>query len=269
LYHWVRTREATIDLTFSEIEIANERALDRTAAGARMTFGLGPAIGGGNRGVRSREIFNALQPGLRGYRWARQVHGIEVAVIGREADGGVTESACVGSCDAMVTDQRGVGLMVWTADCVPVLLEGPGVVAAIHSGWRGTAADIVRVVIRRLESEYGVTPDQLSAALGPAITGPHYEVGHDVVDSLRSIGIGGDEWLRGNHVDLRLFLAARLGQLGVPHESIGVIGPCTFSTTSLASYRRDGSDAGRQFSLVYLRRGEEGATGDVGRRPRS
>ncbi len=269
LYHWVRMMEGNINTTFSEIEIAGERALSRTTGGVRMAFGLGPATAGERSELRSLEILKALHPEIQGLRWGRQVHGSEVAVVANEAGVGVTGSVCVGSCDAFVTAEAGVGLMVWTADCVPILLGGPGVVAAIHSGWRGTAADIVGVVLRRLERDYGVSPDQLWAALGPAISGTHYEVGPEVIAALETLGLESDEWRRRDRVDLRLFLASRLRQLGVDGGSIGVIGPCTYSSPHLASYRRDGNEAGRQFSLIYRRDGDVEAAGDGARCPRS
>lgn len=253
LYHWARIGEGNIGSLFSEIDIAGEQALSRRVERSQMTFGLGPAHTGRKPELRARELLTALGSDLLGLRWGHQVHGSDVVVIGSESDGSLTGTGCVGSCDALVTDQPGVGLVVWTADCVPVLLEGPGVVAAIHSGWRGTAADIVGVVIHRLEREFGVTSGQLYAALGPAISGLHYEVGPEVIDALGSIGSDSEDWRRDDHIDLRLLLADRLRQLGVRRESIGIIGPCTFSTACLASYRRDGDSAGRQFSLVYLR----------------
>lgn len=261
--------EGNIEAEFSDVEIAGERALRCTTREVQMAFGLGPAFAGESAEQRSRQLLEALGPDLRCLRWGRQVHGREIAVVTHGADPGAEAMDCVGSCDALVTADLGVGLMVWTADCVPILLEGPGVVAAIHSGWRGSAADIVGAVLRKLERKYGVTPDQLRAALGPAISGAHYEVGPEVIDALTSVGVEGDEWRRRERVDLRLFLSGRLHQLGVSRGSIGVIGPCTLSSPSLASYRRDGSSAGRQFSMIYRRGGGDGAAGDCDRRPRS
>lgn len=254
MYHWVRDREGTIGIRFEEKAVAGNPVLECTSDQSRMFFGLGPALGAGQAENRSCEILAALGSDLEGLRWGRQVHGCEVTVIDGVSNGGLAGTACIGSCDALITARPGVGLMVWTADCVPLLLEGPGVVAAIHSGWRGTASDIVGVVVGRIEAEYGISAERISVALGPAISGQHYEVGPEVVEALESIDSGYGVWRWDDHVDLRLFLAGRLRRLGVPKESITIVGPCTFSTASLASYRRDGDAAGRQFSLVFLRR---------------
>lgn len=253
MYHWVGVGEAAITHQFSHIEVGGERAVGCTAEDFRMVFGLGPAHPDTTPETRCRKLLTALETDLVGLRWGRQVHGNGVVVIDSAPEGALTGVAGVGSCDALVTDRPGVGLVVWSADCVPVLLAGPGVVAAIHSGWRGSAADIVGVVVRRLELSFGVTADQLVAALGPAISGAHYEVGPEVVEALESVGSGTVDWRRGDHVDLRLFLAGRLCRLGVPRESIGIVGPCTYSTPGLASFRRDGDAAGRQLSVVSLR----------------
>jgi YfiH family protein len=150
-----------------------------------------------------------------------------------------------------VAAARGLGLMVWTADCVPVLMAGDGAVAAVHAGWRGCAADIVGVALRRLAAEHGVAAERLDVALGPAISGPAYPVGPEVVDALGRLGLDPSGWNDKGRVDLRAFLAARLSALGVAPERIERVGPCTASTPGLASFRRDGAAAGRQWSLVY------------------
>jgi YfiH family protein len=165
----------------------------------------------------------------------------------RKLDG----AACVGSCDALITAEPGLGLLVWTADCVPVLLAGGGVVAAVHAGWRGTAADVVGAAVKRFHDEYGIAAEMIHGSLGPAISGPAYPVGDEVIEALRKLGIEDRLWRRDCHVDLRALLAARLAQLGLCRQRIEIVGPCTASTPWLASYRRDGEAAGRQWSMIY------------------
>jgi YfiH family protein len=269
LYHWVRAREGSIDDGYSEIGIAGELALEHSLGDTRMLFGLGPAAGGEAADDRSLRLLDALGPGVRWLCWGQQVHGRAVASIASEPGRPLAGSGCVGRCDALMTGEPGLGLIVWTADCVPILLHGEGVIAAVHSGWRGTAADVVGAVVHRFAVEFGVPADRLKAHLGPAISGPRYEVGPEVIEALEATGLHNHGWRQGNHVDLRMLLAARLRELGLLPDSIGVIGPCTSSSAELASYRRDGAAAGRQFSLIY----RELAAGDIpedpARRPRS
>src|SRR5262249_7281140 len=89
---------------------------------------------------------------------------------------------CVGEGDALVTNQSGVALSVRTAHCFPILLAGPehGAVAAIHAGWRGTAAGIVIRTLERMCREFDTDPRNVVAAVGPGIGACCYQVGQDV-----------------------------------------------------------------------------------------
>jgi copper oxidase (laccase) domain-containing protein len=118
----------------------------------------------------------------------------------------------------------------------------------VHAGWRGAAGGIaVRAVdLIRNTNPVGAAIDVF---LGPAVSGPRYQVGGEVIEALRSHGVAEDLWLDGRHVDLRNFLAGQLERWGV--TSVVPIGGCTVESADLASYRRDGERAGRQWSLVY------------------
>ena len=216
-----------------------------------MLFGLGPPLDSSPVERRAQRVLEVLRPAVGGVRWGQQVHGRLIASLASEPGQPLEGAACVGRCDALITAEGGLGVLVWTADCVPILLAGGGVVAAVHSGWRGSAADIVGATVRRFASEYGVAPGSLRAALGPSISGPAYPVGREVIDALGRLGLAETGWRDADRVDLRMFLAARLESLGLPRCRIETVGPCTASTPELASYRRDGTAAGRQWSLVY------------------
>jgi len=89
-------------------------------------------------------------------------------------------------CDALATNAPNILLAVKTADCVPVLLADAttGAFAAVHAGWRGTAASIVPAAIARLQLEYGTKPADMRAAIGPAALGCCYEVGRNSKNAL-------------------------------------------------------------------------------------
>jgi YfiH family protein len=76
--------------------------------------------------------------------------------------------------------------MVFSADCVPILLHDPirNVVGAIHAGWRGTAENIAGDTVRKMVSEFGCAPGEISAAIGPCISKCCYETDRDVVSAL-------------------------------------------------------------------------------------
>jgi YfiH family protein len=179
----------------------------------------------------------------------RQVHGRTVRhfddVVAGETQG-----------DGLVADRPGCSVGVWTADCVPVHLVAPRhkVAAAIHCGWRGTAAGILPEALALLRERWNVAPRDLEAALGPAIGGCCYEVGGEVRDAF--VARVGDalsrcafEARQGRlHLDLRTFLAAELATLGI--IEVERVGPCTGCRPDLLhSYRKQGGP-GRQLSWI-------------------
>ena len=110
----------------------------------------------------------------------RQVHGAAVARV-RAGD----DPAAIAriEADALITDDPGVALGVFVADCIPALIVDPrtGAVAAAHAGWRGTVAGVLPAVVRALVDELGARPDDLRVVLGPAIGPCCFEVGAEVV----------------------------------------------------------------------------------------
>lgn len=146
-----------------------------------------------------------------------------------------------------MTTVRGQIVAVRVADCVPVLLEGPGVVAAIHAGWRGTAGDIVRKVIEALQQRLGIPADRLKAAVGPAIGRECYEVSPQVLEQLASVAPPGLDWYSGQMADLRALNLGILRDAGVQAE---MVGGCTRCEPGLWSHRRDGAAAGRQVGAI-------------------
>lgn len=225
--------------------VGRDRALVRMIGPATMVFALGPARGAAKEPSRLEAIIDDEVTALR---HCHQVHGRTIHRIETDTD----PVAEIGPGDGLITTDPGVGLLVWTADCVPVLLAAGGVAAAVHAGWRGCAADVVGAAVEGMRHEHGCSPDRLHVALGPSVCGACYEVGCEVPEALRRFDLDEAGWLDGNHVDLRGFLTARLEALGVPVENIETVGGCTVESPDLASYRRDGEAAGRQWSMVFL-----------------
>lgn len=189
--------------------------------------------------VLARLPIDASAPAL-----VSQVHGI--ALLEAHAPG------LVGEADAVFTTQRGLPIAVRTADCVPVLLVGDDVVAAVHAGWRGAAAGIVPGVVSALRAR-GLAAG-LQAAIGPAMSGERYEVGPEVVRAFRDAGVPDGSFLvrppgaRKDHVDVKAAVAWQLGAAGV--ANVETLAHCTFSDPGLHSWRRDGAAAGRQAAVV-------------------
>jgi YfiH family protein len=233
------------------IEICDEWVLPIEAAGARMLFAFGPPAPWRTPEERMQGLLDSPKISVDCIRWGEQVHGRVIASLASGHGIPVGGAACVGRCDALISADMGVGLAVWSADCVPILMTGGDVIASVHSGWRGAVADVGGAIVRRFTVEYGISPRNLRAVLGPAISGDRYEVSQSVIDSLAFFDLDERRWRSGNRVDLRGFLTARLEDLGLDLGAIRSVGPCTASTPELASYRRDGINAGRQWSMIY------------------
>lgn len=128
----------------------------------------------------------------------------------------------LGEGDALVTNLPGLALSVRTADCYPILLADARhrAVAAIHAGWRGTAAQIVIKALEKMESEFGTEPDHTFAAIGPGIGVCCYEVGEDVS---KQFGFA----VR-TPLDLGSENRKLLESAGVPAQNIQALDVCTF-----------------------------------------
>ncbi len=126
----------------------------------------------------------------------RQIHSDVIHVVGA-ADVPQGEQAPKG--DALITREPGVLLVVQTADCIPILLADTKnrAIAAIHSGWRGTAQRIAEKTLGRMQMEFGTRPQDVVAALGPGIGGCCYEVGHEVVKEFSAKFPQAREWFAG------------------------------------------------------------------------
>ena len=116
----------------------------------------------------------------------RQTHSDIVRAVGRSDCNGCFHRDYP-ECDALVTNDPGVALMVFTADCTPILFHDPvtGAVGAAHAGWRGTASAIAAKVVAVMGREFGARPEDIRAAIGPNIGKCHFETDADVPDAMR------------------------------------------------------------------------------------
>jgi len=110
-----------------------------------------------------------------------QVHGTHIRVI-TGYDRGKLFKPEPEQADGLMTWTPGVALMVFTADCVPILLCDPvkKAVAAIHAGWRSTATDIAGIAVRQMVEEFASSPADIRAAIGPCISKCCFETDPDV-----------------------------------------------------------------------------------------
>lgn len=162
-----------------------------------------------------------------------QVHGTEVR-IAHESDRQIIGAERGFEADGLVTNIKGLPLMIYIADCVPVLLcdEAAQVIAAVHCGWKSSVADILGVAVGKMQA-LGAHAEDIKAAIGASIGRCCFECDDDVPEAV-SRYLGGDTEglfdLKPNgktHVDLRGANVRRLLQLGLKAENIDVSEECT------------------------------------------
>lgn len=169
---------------------------------------------------------------------AKQVHGNRIVVHGTAWEGWLR----VDGADGHLAMERGTGLGVTIADCVPVFLAHPGgAVALLHSGWRGTVARIVEHAIAALEQR-GAPAHELRMHLGPSICGGCYEVSPDVHLELTGRAVSAPSC-----VDLRAIIADHARAAGVRH--ISTSSWCTRCHNDRFYSHRAG-DPGRQVAVI-------------------
>lgn len=166
----------------------------------------------------------------------RQVHGDTVHVVGP----GDLDAAEPPEADALVTAERGVGLLTRVADCVPVVLADParGVLGAVHSGRRGTALGVAAAAVEAMRA---LGAEEVVAWIGPAICGSCYEVPAamqaEIADRVPE-AVATTRWGTPG-LDLRAGVAAQLTAAGCRVHRAPAVPLCTYEDARLPSHRRD------------------------------
>ena len=130
-------------------------------------------------------------------------------------------------CDGLVTNTPGLALMIYTADCTPLLFHDPvtGAVGAAHAGWRGTAAAIGAKTVAAMVEHFGCRPGDIRAAIGPNIGQCHFETDSDVPQAmLAAFGPEAEPFIRAAgdkfYLDLKQINALSLRRAGLRHIEI-------------------------------------------------
>jgi YfiH family protein len=165
----------------------------------------------------------------------------------------------IGEGDALLEDAPGAVVAVRTADCIPILLidERRRAVAAVHAGWRGTAAGIAQRALEAMRERFGTDAGDVHAAIGPGIGECCFEVGPEVAaifgSAVTAVGrndMGNDRV----HIDLAAENRRQLLEAGVTGERIYASNLCTKCLSGdFHSFRRDREAAGRLFSFAGIR----------------
>jgi copper oxidase (laccase) domain-containing protein len=120
---------------------------------------------------------------------AQQVHGNEIGVVNSTVNG----DKCFESCDGLISDQRGVCLGIYVADCCAIFLVDPvrRAVGLVHSGKKGTELGIAARAIETMTSRFGSHASDLVIQLSPCIRPPHFEIDFaaEIVRQCRDLGV--------------------------------------------------------------------------------
>lgn len=228
---------------------ANVKAMQTTRQGGSSiapydSLNLGDHVGDEPLTVaRNRMLLNSLLPSEP--VWMKQVHGTVVV--------NASSASCRPQADACIATHRAAVCVVMTADCLPVLLcdvQG-SVVGAAHAGWKGLAAGVIEATVQEMH----VSPHNLMAWLGPAISQHAFEVGDEVRAAFvaaqpqaASAFVPGEagKW----YADIYAIARMRLNALGITRIYGGDL--CTYQDSArFFSYRRDGV-TGRMGTSIWL-----------------
>lgn len=160
--------------------------------------------------------------------------------------------------DAIITSERNIGIGVFTADCVPILIwdKYRKIIAAIHSGWKGTYNNIIQKTVSKLVEQYSCDSSNLKALIGPHIKSCCYEVDLDLINKFKSLEIfkNEEEINKGRYLDLEQCVRIELLGCGLKIENVYSTPYCTNceEEVRLHSYRKTKEDSGRLFSVIYF-----------------
>lgn len=188
-----------------------------------------------------------------------QVHESTVKVVTHQDGGKGVMIPWDCGVDALITDQKGIPLMTYYADCVPLFFLDPQrkVVGLAHAGWPGTALKIGKATVAQMMETYGCNPAEIKVAIGPSIGPCCFEVGEEVIEKFNKnfteldsfvIAKGEGKYL----LDLWKANILALEEIGVLRRNIEVSELCTCCRSDLFfSYRRD-QETGRMAAMIQL-----------------
>jgi YfiH family protein len=212
--------------------------------------------------LKNYEILgSALNFDVKNLVLSHQTHTDTVLRVGREHAGAGLFAPELPECDGLITNEPGVALAIFTADCTPILLHDPvtGAVGAVHAGWRGTAADIAGNAVRAMCENFGCKPENIRAAIGPNIGKCCFQTDSDVSEAMiDALGRGALVHIRfagsKRYVDLKAINAQFLKNAGV--QSIDISTDCTkCQCDRFWSHRVTGTRRGSQGAIIVCKEG--------------
>lgn len=238
-------------MSFSVIRDGNLEYLSCSSFPEGVTHGFSTRLGGVSQGILSslnlgihrgdkpknvlenyRILGRSMGFSLQDIVFTRQTHTNIVETVTRENRGEGLFRPVIPERDGLITDEPGVALTIFTADCTPILFYDPvrRAIGGAHAGWRGTANGIAKNTVDAMVREFGCDPQNIIAAIGPCISRCCFETHRDVPDAmLASIGPEAETAIFPHgekfHVDLKALNRIWLERAGV--RQIEIAPDCT------------------------------------------
>ncbi len=190
-------------------------------------------------------FFNELGLNDRMVSYQKQVHEDKISTV--------SSFGSYGESDALITTKKNLGLAISSADCPAIFIYDPKgkVIAAVHSGWRGTEKNILRKTIQKLKSDFNSNASNYICYIGPSISQRNYEVGEEVAAKFDKefVYINRNKF----YLDVSGANYTMLIEEGVKRTNIQVSNLCSYEYEILLhSYRRDGQKSGRALGVITM-----------------
>lgn len=216
------------------------------------SLNLGHGMGDSSKNVEINMARLVEAAGLGGRpHQAEQVHGVEHVIC---SGTGLLHSE---QADILISNEPAIPIAVRTADCLPILMADPvnRVVAAVHAGWRGSAAGVVITAVEQM-LKMGAREEHIRASLGPCIGPCCFKVDDNTAELLKKSTTGAEEavvYTPEPHPDLTAINRLQLKETGVKEDHIETFDICTCCHPErFYSYRRDHGTTGRHLAVVAL-----------------
>ena len=236
--------------------------------GVYNSLNMGWSLGDDSDKVRENYRIFARELGIpaESYTFSDQVHKAQIVEIGKKERGNgflFPKKEELKGVDGLITNEKGVALTIFSADCVPLIFYDPvkKVIAAAHSGWRGTVMDIGGQMVEKMRKDYACRPQDILVGIGPCIGKENFEVGEDVKKEFEKNGkydiLNEVFQVKENGkylLDLRTYIANALSEKGISPEHMELSTECTYASEDLFfSHRRNGLNRGSHIMVIYLK----------------
>ncbi|MGL4847975.1 MAG: peptidoglycan editing factor PgeF [Clostridium sp.] len=182
--------------------------------------------------------------------YLKQIHSDIVYVCNKEEDFNEQEG------DGIITAEKNAMIGVFTADCVPIIIKSGDVIAAIHSGWKGTIKGIVYETLLKIEENFGMIKEEVEVYIGPHIKKCCYEISEELKEKfLVETNIVEKELFDGRNLSMEKVIERDCLKFGVKENKIFNLDLCTYCTDEikLHSYRKSSGAYGRLFSFAIIK----------------